>query len=114
VHKRGAVGRSIDINRYSGYDELKHDVARMFGIEGQLSDQNRGGWKLVYEDHEKDVLLVGDDPWEDFVNCVRCIRILSPQEEMQMRLASDFGDSFLPNQACSSSDGVHPWRVSGD
>jgi hypothetical protein len=114
VHKRGAVGRSIDINRYSGYDELKHDVARMFGIEGQLSDQNRGGWKLVYEDHEKDVLLVGDDPWEDFVNCVRCIRILSPQEEMQMRLASDFGDSFLPKQACSSSDGVHPWRVSGD
>ncbi|CAO2207279.1 unnamed protein product [Urochloa humidicola] len=114
VHKRGAVGRSIDINRYSGYDELKHDVARMFGIEGQLSDQNRGGWKLVYEDHEKDVLLVGDDPWEDFVNCVRCIRILSPQEEMQMRLASDFGDSLLPNQACSSSDGGHPWRVTGD
>ncbi|CAO2202540.1 unnamed protein product [Urochloa humidicola] len=114
VHKRGAVGRSIDINRYSGYDELKHDVARMFGIEGQLSDQSRGGWKLVYEDHEKDVLLVGDDPWEDFVNCVRCIRILSPQEEMQMRLASDFGDSFLPNQACSSSDGGHPWRVTGD
>ncbi|CAO2192096.1 unnamed protein product [Urochloa humidicola] len=63
---------------------------------------------------EKDVLLVGDDPWEDFVNCVRCIRILSPQEEMQMRLASDFGDSFLPNQACSSSDGGHPWRVTGD
>ncbi|KAJ1269183.1 hypothetical protein BS78_07G190800 [Paspalum vaginatum] len=114
VHKRGAVGRSIDINRYSGYDELKYDIARMFGIEGQLSDQNRVGWKLVYEDHEKDVLLVGDDPWEDFVNCVRCIRILSPQEERQMRLASDFGDSFIPNQACSSSDGVHPWRVTGD
>uniref|UniRef100_A0A0D9X9V6 Auxin response factor n=1 Tax=Leersia perrieri TaxID=77586 RepID=A0A0D9X9V6_9ORYZ len=101
VHKRGAVGRSIDINRYSGYDELKRDVARMFGIEGQLGDQNRVGWKLVYEDHEKDVLLVGDDPWE----------ILSPQEEMQMRLVGDFGDSFLPNQACSSSDGGHPWRI---
>ncbi|XP_066352995.1 LOW QUALITY PROTEIN: auxin response factor 21-like [Miscanthus floridulus] len=114
VHKRGAVGRSIDINRYSGYDELKHDIARMFGIEGQLSDQNRVGWKLVYEDHEKDVLLVGDDPWESFVNCVRCIRILSPQEERQMRLASDYGDSFLGNQACSSSDGGHPWRVTGD
>lgn len=114
VHKRGAVGRSIDINRYSGYDELKHDIARMFGIEGQLSDQSRSGWKLVYEDHEKDVLLVGDDPWEDFVNCVRCIRILSPQEERQMRLVSDFGNSFLPNQACSSSNGGHPWRVTGD
>ncbi|KQJ98997.1 auxin response factor 21 [Brachypodium distachyon] len=109
VHKRGAVGRSIDINRYSGYDELKHDIARMFGIEGQLGDQSRVGWKLVYEDHEKDVLLVGDDPWEDFLNCVRCIRILSPQEEMQMRLVGDIGDGFLPNQACSSSDGGQPW-----
>ncbi|VAI85980.1 unnamed protein product [Triticum turgidum subsp. durum] len=101
--------KAIDMNRYSGYDELKHDIARMFGIEGQLGDQSRVGWKLVYEDHEKDVLLVGDDPWEDFLNCVRCIRILSPQEEMQMRLVGDFGDGFLPNQACSSSDGGQPW-----
>ncbi|RWW87442.1 hypothetical protein BHE74_00003732 [Ensete ventricosum] len=64
VYKRGAVGRSIDITRYSGYDELKHDLARMFSIEGQLEDRQRIGWKLVYVDHENDVLLVGDDPWE--------------------------------------------------
>ncbi|XP_031372384.1 auxin response factor 19-like isoform X2 [Punica granatum] len=64
VYKRGAVGRSIDITRYSGYDELKQDLARRFGIEGQLEEGQRIGWKLVYVDHENDVLLVGDDPWE--------------------------------------------------
>lgn len=64
VYKRGAVGRSIDIARYSGYEELKQDLARRFGIEGQLEDRQRIGWKLVYVDHEGDVLLVGDDPWE--------------------------------------------------
>ena len=64
VYKRGAVGRSIDITRYSGYEELKQDLARRFGIEGQLEDRHRIGWKLVYMDHENDVLLVGDDPWE--------------------------------------------------
>lgn len=64
VYKRGAVGRSIDITRYSGYEELKQDLARRFGIEGQLEDRQRIGWKLVYVDHENDVLLVGDDPWE--------------------------------------------------
>lgn len=64
VHKRGAVGRSIDISSYSGYDELRRDLARMFSIEGQLEDRQRIGWKLVYVDHENDVLLVGDDPWE--------------------------------------------------
>ncbi|KAI3447292.1 hypothetical protein Pfo_003957 [Paulownia fortunei] len=104
VYKRGAVGRSIDITRYSGYDELIQDLARRFGIEGQLEDRQRIGWKLVYVDHENDVLLVGDDPWEEFVNCVRCIKILSPQEVQQMSLDGDFGNSVLPNQACSSSD----------
>ncbi|KAI7989546.1 Auxin response factor 21 [Camellia lanceoleosa] len=105
VYKRGAVGRSIDITRYSGYDELKQDLARRFGIEGQLEDRHRIGWKLVYVDHESDVLLVGDDPWEEFVNCVRCIKILSPQEVQAMSLDGDFGNNVLPNQACSSSDG---------
>ncbi|KAF9663052.1 hypothetical protein SADUNF_Sadunf18G0118100 [Salix dunnii] len=107
VYKRGAVGRSIDITRYSGYDELKQDLARRFGIEGQLEDQQRIGWKLVYTDHENDVLLVGDDPWEEFVNCVRCIKILSPQEVQQMSLDGDFGSTVLPNQAGSSSDNVN-------
>ncbi|KAI0518881.1 hypothetical protein KFK09_006318 [Dendrobium nobile] len=57
VYKRGAVGRSLDITRYSGYDELKRDLARMFSIEGQLEERQRIGWKLVYIDHENDVLL---------------------------------------------------------
>ncbi|KAB1212046.1 Auxin response factor 5 [Morella rubra] len=105
VYKRGAVGRSIDITRYLGYDELKQGLARMFGIEGQLEDRQRIGWKFVYVDHENDVLLLGDDPWEEFVNCVRCIKILSPQEVQQMSLDGDFGSGVLPNQACSSSDG---------
>jgi hypothetical protein len=104
VYKRGAVGRSIDIARYSGYDELKQDLARRFGIEGQLEERHRIGWKLVYVDHENDVLLVGDDPWEELVNCVRCIKILSPQEVQQLSLDGNFGKSVMPNQACSSSD----------
>ncbi|RZC71924.1 hypothetical protein C5167_035097 [Papaver somniferum] len=113
VYKRGAVGRSIDIARYSGYEELKQDLARRFGIEGQLEDRQRIGWKLVYVDHENDVLLVGDDPWEEFVNCVRCIKILSPQEVQQMSLDGDLGNSMLSNQACSSSDGGNPWKTTG-
>ncbi|KAJ0800512.1 putative transcription factor ARF family [Helianthus annuus] len=103
VYKRGAVGRSIDISAYSGYEELKQDLARRFGIEGQLEDRQRAVWKLVYVDHENDVLLVGDDPWEEFVSCVRCIKILSPQEVQQMSLDGDFG--VVQNQTCSSSEG---------
>ncbi|VAI91043.1 unnamed protein product [Triticum turgidum subsp. durum] len=115
VYKRGAVGRSIDISQYAGYEELKHALARMFSIEGQLEERQRIGWKLVYRDHEDDILLLGDDPWEEFVNCVKCIRILSPQEVQQMSLDGDLGSSVVPNQACSSSEGGgNAWRARCD
>ncbi|KAJ0014010.1 hypothetical protein Pint_20889 [Pistacia integerrima] len=98
-------------------DGLKRDLARRFGIERQLEDRQRIGWKLVYVDHEHDVLLVGDDPWDlfiftqfglgffkEFVRCGLCIKILSPQEVQQMSLDGDFRNYVLPHQACSSSD----------
>ncbi|KAJ9550642.1 hypothetical protein OSB04_014687 [Centaurea solstitialis] len=90
VYKRGAVGRSIDISGYSGYEELKQDLARRFGIEGELEDGQRVGWKLVY----------------GVCELCSCIKILSPQEVQQMSLDGDFGGNsgVLPNQACSSSD----------
>jgi len=49
--------------------------------------------------------MVCDGYFREFVNCVRCIKILSPQEVQQMSLDGDFGNGGLPNQACSSSDG---------
>ncbi|XP_010934525.1 auxin response factor 11 [Elaeis guineensis] len=84
VQKLGSVGRSIDVTRFRNYHELKSAIACMFGLDGQLDDPRGSEWKLVYVDYENDILLVGDDPWEEFVNCVRCIRILSPSEVQQM------------------------------
>ncbi|KAK8503194.1 hypothetical protein V6N13_025954 [Hibiscus sabdariffa] len=110
VQKRGSVGRSIDVTRYRGYDELRHDLARMFGIEGQLEDPQSSDWKLVYVDHENDILLVGDDPWEEFVSCVQSIKILSSVEVQQMSLDGDLGNVAVPNQACSGTDSGNAWR----
>ncbi|RWW39893.1 hypothetical protein BHE74_00054735 [Ensete ventricosum] len=86
VQKLGSVGRSIDVTRFSNYHELISAVACMFGLEGQLDDDPRGSeWKLVYVDYESDVLLVGMiHGSEEFINCVRCIRILSASEVQQM------------------------------
>lgn len=80
----GSVGRSIDVASFKNYEELCSAIECMFGLEGLLNDQKGSGWKLVYVDYENDVLLVGDDPWKEFVGCVRCIRILSPSEVQQM------------------------------
>ncbi|KAG8376257.1 hypothetical protein BUALT_Bualt09G0044300 [Buddleja alternifolia] len=110
VQKRGSVGRTIDVTRYKGYDELRHDLARMFGIEGLLEDPQRNEWQLVYVDHENDILLVGDDPWEEFVSCVQSIKILSSAEVQQMSLEGDLGQLPVPNQACSGTDSGNAWR----
>ncbi|CAN7127837.1 unnamed protein product [Brassica rapa subsp. narinosa] len=96
VQKTGSVGRSIDVTSFRDYKELKSAIECMFGLEGLLTRPQSSGWKLVYVDYESDVLLVGDDPWEEFVGCVKCIRILSPTEVQQM---SEEGMKLL-NSAC--------------
>ncbi|GAB4836131.1 hypothetical protein Ancab_001046 [Ancistrocladus abbreviatus] len=80
VYKSGSVGRSLDISRFSSYHELREELGRMFGIEGKLEDPLRSGWQLVFVDKENDELLLGDDPWESFVNNVWYIKILSPED----------------------------------
>ncbi|KAL4563443.1 hypothetical protein LXL04_027485 [Taraxacum kok-saghyz] len=84
VYKSGCFGRSLDIAKFSSYHELRSELAQMFGLEGQLEDPLRSGWQLVFVDRENDVLLLGDDPWPEFVSSVWCIKILSPQEVQQM------------------------------
>ncbi|KAK1308407.1 Auxin response factor 6 [Acorus calamus] len=84
VYKSGSLGRSLDITRFSSYNELRSELAQMFGLEGKLEDPMRSGWQLVFVDRENDVLLLGDDPWQEFVNNVGCIKILSSREVQQM------------------------------
>nr|QGJ03861.1 ARF8.1 [Eucommia ulmoides] len=84
VYKSGSVGRSLDMSRFSSYHELREELGQMFGIEGLLEDPQRSGWQLVFVDRENDVLLLGDDPWEAFVNNVWYIKILSPEDVQKM------------------------------
>uniref|UniRef100_A0A1D1Y3P7 Auxin response factor n=1 Tax=Anthurium amnicola TaxID=1678845 RepID=A0A1D1Y3P7_9ARAE len=84
VYKSGSFGRSLDITRFNSYPELRSELGHMFGLEGQLEDPLRSGWQLVFVDGEGDVLLVGDGPWQEFVNSVSCIKILSTQDVQKM------------------------------
>ncbi|KAJ6802314.1 auxin response factor 12-like [Iris pallida] len=84
VYKSGSVGRVLDITRFNNYHELHEELGQMFGIEGLLEDPLRSGWQLVFVDRENEMLLLGDDPWEAFVNNVWYIKILSPEDVQQM------------------------------
>nr|ARR29280.1 auxin response factor 6 [Cyrtomium guizhouense] len=101
VYKTGSVGRSLDVTRFSNYDELRCELARLFGLQGQL-EHPRSGWQLIFVDKENDWLLLGDDPWEVFINNVRSIKILSPPEVFQMQ--DGMGLLAVQRQTSSSSE----------
>ncbi|TYI08552.1 hypothetical protein ES332_A09G008800v1 [Gossypium tomentosum] len=102
VHKLGSFGRSLDISKFGSYDELRCELARLFGLEGQLEDPQRSGWQLVFVDRENDILLLGDDPWQEFVNNVWYIKILSPLEVQQMGKGQNLATS-IPNQRLNTT-----------
>lgn len=64
VYKSGTFGRSLNISKFSSYQELRSELARLFGLEGLLENPQRSGWQLVFVDRENDILLLGDDPWQ--------------------------------------------------
>ncbi|KAK1410605.1 hypothetical protein QVD17_37142 [Tagetes erecta] len=110
VYKSGSVGRSLDITRFNSYPELKEELGQMFNIEGLLEDPQRSGWQLVFVDRENDVLLLGDGPWEAFVNSVWYIKILSPEDVQKLGKQEVEGYSQNSGERIGNDhlSGLHP------
>ncbi|CAL5214705.1 unnamed protein product [Lathyrus oleraceus] len=82
VHKKGiALGRSVDLTKFNDYDELVTELDQLFEFGGELVSPQKD-WLVVYTDNEGDMMLVGDDPWQEFCAMVRKIYIY-PKEEIQ-------------------------------
>ncbi|KAL5989503.1 hypothetical protein ACLOJK_010395 [Asimina triloba] len=97
VHKQGSVvGRAIDLSKLDGYEDLICELERLFNMEGLLNDPDKG-WQVVYTDDEDDMMLVGDDPWQEFCKIVSKILIYT-QDEVVMMGPGSSGDD---NRSCS-------------
>ncbi|KAK3223785.1 hypothetical protein Dsin_010810 [Dipteronia sinensis] len=84
VHKQGiALGRSLDLSKFNGYDELIAELDRIFEFNGELIASNKK-WLIVFTDDEGDMMLVGDDPWLEFCSMVRRIFVYTREEVKQM------------------------------
>eukprot|EP01018_Ginkgo_biloba_P038933 Gb_32404 [translate_table: standard] len=100
VHKQGnAVGRAVDLSKFHGYDELIRELERLFNMENLLSDPEKG-WHVVYTDNEGDIMLVGDDPWQEFCSIVCKIMIYTREEVEKMTpgMLSDDAQSCFEQQ----------------
>ncbi|KAI4336386.1 hypothetical protein L6164_014919 [Bauhinia variegata] len=84
VHKKGiALGRSVDLTKFNNYDELVSELDRLFEFGGELMSPSKE-WLIVYTDNEGDMMLVGDDPWQEFCAMVRKIYIYTKEEIQKM------------------------------
>ncbi|KAG7585229.1 AUX/IAA domain [Arabidopsis thaliana x Arabidopsis arenosa] len=80
VHMQGsAVGRAVDLTRSECYEDLFKKLEEMFEIKGELLKSTKK-WQVVYTDDEDDMMMVGDDPWNEFCGMVRKIFIYTPEE----------------------------------
>ncbi|KAL8092356.1 auxin response factor 4-like isoform X2 [Apium graveolens] len=97
VHKQGnLVGRSIDLSKLRGYDDLLIEMELLFSMEGLLRDPAKG-WRILFTDNENDMMVVGDDPWNDFCKMVSKIHIYTQEEveKMMVGMMSDDTQSCL-------------------
>ncbi|XP_057518165.1 auxin response factor 2B-like [Amaranthus tricolor] len=84
VHKQGiALGRSVDLSKFNNYDQLVEELDRLFDFNGALKTSEKN-WLIVYTDDEGDMMLVGDDPWQEFCGMVRKIFIYTKEEVQKM------------------------------
>lgn len=58
-----ALGRSVDVASFDGYEELIAELDKMFDFHGSLVDES-SGWKVTYMDEESDLMLLGDYDWQ--------------------------------------------------
>ncbi|KAK6144447.1 hypothetical protein DH2020_021267 [Rehmannia glutinosa] len=93
VHKQGSlVGRAVDLSRLQGYEDLLSDLERLFSMEGLLRDPNNG-WRVLYTDSENDMMVVGDDPWHEFVEVVTKIHIYTQEEVEKLTVGMNSDDT---------------------
>ncbi|KAA8549213.1 hypothetical protein F0562_000897 [Nyssa sinensis] len=92
-----ALGRSVDLTRFDGYDELIRELDQMFNFKGTLIDGSNG-WHVTYTDGEGDMMLIGDYPWPEFQAMVRKL-FIHPKEDV------DKLDPSSPNPTLRQSDG---------
>ncbi|KAH9603873.1 hypothetical protein KSS87_013561, partial [Heliosperma pusillum] len=80
VHMQGvAVGRGVDLTHFDCYEDLLKNLEQMFDIKGELCGSSEK-WQVVYTDNEDDMMMVGDDPWQEFCSMARKIFIYTSDE----------------------------------
>ncbi|GAB4836005.1 Auxin-induced protein 22D [Ancistrocladus abbreviatus] len=76
--------RKIDLKLYKGYPQLLKALEDMFKFRvGEYSERegyNGSEFAPTFEDKDGDWMLLGDVPWEMFINSCKRLRIMKGSE----------------------------------
>ncbi|KAL5975624.1 Iaa19p [Asimina triloba] len=92
--------RKIDLNLYKGYSDLSVAFQKLFGCFGigTLAGKHveNSEYVPIYEDKDGDWMLVGDVPWEMFIESCKRLRIMKRSEAngIGLQLRGDHGGCF--------------------
>ncbi|XP_059635133.1 auxin-responsive protein IAA29-like [Cornus florida] len=67
-----AIARKVDLSRHESYETLTDTLVDMFWIR----QEDVKAYTLTYQDKEGDWLLVGDVPWQTFIQSVQRLKLL--------------------------------------
>ncbi|GAB4839091.1 hypothetical protein Ancab_028619 [Ancistrocladus abbreviatus] len=98
--------RKVDLKAYAAYQELSSALEKMFSCftigqyashgmtgrekltESKLNDLLQGSeYVLTYEDKDGDWMLVGDVPWEMFINTCKRLRIMKSSDAIGLGIS---------------------------
>ncbi|XP_011072282.1 auxin-induced protein IAA6 [Sesamum indicum] len=71
--------RKIDLSSHKGYSDLLMALEQLFGCFGiaeALEDADKCEYVPIYEDKDTDWMLLGDVPWEMFIESCKRLRIM--------------------------------------
>ncbi|KAF2323299.1 hypothetical protein P3X46_010936 [Hevea brasiliensis] len=75
--------RKIDLGMHKAYSDLVVALEKLFGCYGigeALKDADSSDYVPIYEDKDGDWMLVGDVPWEMFIESCKRLRIMKRSE----------------------------------
>ncbi|KAG2306084.1 hypothetical protein Bca4012_084912 [Brassica carinata] len=73
------IGRKLDLSTFSGYESLLENLSHMFDTSVICGNRDRKHHVLTYQDKDGDWMMVGDIPWDMFLETVRRLKITRPE-----------------------------------
>ncbi|KAF2546922.1 hypothetical protein F2Q70_00023229 [Brassica cretica] len=73
------IGRKLDLSTFSGYESLLENLSGMFDTSVICGTRDSKHHVLTYQDKDGDWMMVGDIPWDMFLESVRRLKITRPE-----------------------------------